>query len=96
MRQELCSQSAHLCPTVDFFSRSKMLGTPNSRGCVANLPTCGRGAKSAAAHNWADWLHNPCLMGGGHILEQETQQTMAHKWGDWLHDSYRLGGSQRF
>ena len=41
MRQELCSECAHLCPTIDFFSRSKVLVTANGRGYVANWPTCG-------------------------------------------------------
>ena len=41
MRQELCSQSAHLCPTVDFVSRSKTLVTADGRGYVANMSSFG-------------------------------------------------------
>ena len=41
IRQGLCGPSAHLWASVDFVSRSTMLGTPDGRGYVANVPTCG-------------------------------------------------------
>ena len=57
-----------------------------------------RGTKSEVAHKWADWLHDPCRLGGGgggcNALERGTQSKGAHKWADWLHNPCRLRGPQ--
>ena len=55
------------------------------------------GAKSAMAHKWVRWLHNPCHLGGvPNASERGTKLAMAHKWAKWLHNPRRHGGPQRF
>ena len=42
--------------------------TPADRGIPHDSE---RGTKSKLAHKWAQWLHNPCRLGGSPMLESE-------------------------
>ena len=56
-----------------------------------------RRRKSAVAHKWADWLHNPCRLGGvPNASERGIKSAVPHMSVDWLHIPYCLGGPQRF
>ena len=47
------------------------------------------------AHKWADWLHNPCRLGGRNTSKKRTKSEVAHKCA-YLHNLCRLGAAQGF
>ena len=52
----------------------------------------GRWRKSAMAHMWEDWLHNPRRLQFPDASKQGTKSEVAHKWADWLNNPCRPRG----
>ena len=59
------------------------------------VPNSSRGTKSALAHKWADWLHNPCHLEGPQRFGR-GEKLPAHMWADGFHNPYLEGGHKRF
>ena len=53
------------------------------------------GIKSEMAYMWAQWLPNPCRLGGPQCFGRGTKSEMAHMRAQWLPNPCRLGGPQR-
>ena len=43
------------------------------------------GDKSAVAHQWARWLHNPCRLGVPNASQWGTKSAVADRWAHRLH-----------
>ena len=52
------------------------------------------GIKSEMAYMWAQWLPNPCRLGGPQCFGRGTKSEMAHMRAQWLPNPCRLGGPQ--
>ena len=44
----------------------------------------------------AQWLSNPCRLGGPQCFQRGTKSKLAHMWAQWLPNPCRLGGPQFF
>ena len=63
-----------------------ILGVPNSSE---------RGGISEVGHSCAEWLHNPCRLGGPQLFKVGKEIRSAHWWAESLHNGpCRLGGLQ--
>ena len=65
---------------------------------IGGVPNASeQGGKSAVAHKWANWLHNPYRLGGSPTLQSGGQN---HKWPTSGRIGYIThtvcGGPQRF
>ena len=48
------------------------------------------------AHWWAEWLHNPCRLGGPQRFRAGREIRRAHWWAECLHNPYHLRAPQLF
>ena len=81
-----------------FKAWNKISNASGQIGCITlaawGIPNAlERGTKSAVAHKWANWLHDPHRPGGvPNASEQGTKSGLPHKWADWLHNPLLPGG----
>ena len=65
--------------------------------CCEGVPNATeRETKSATAHKWAKWLHNPGRLGVPNASKPGTKSAMARSWDMWLHNPRRHARPQRF
>ena len=57
-------------------------------------PILSTGEKNTNGHMWAQWLPNPCHLGGPQCFGRGTSSEMAHMWAQWLANPCHLGGPQ--